>query len=92
MPRRAKIERRVPTPDARYNSELVARFINKIMQRGKKGLAESIMYDALQLIQEPVPPRRRRQRQPHRLRRRAPRQGAPAATRRRSVVGHSTSL
>ncbi|MDQ3043922.1 MAG: 30S ribosomal protein S7 [Chloroflexota bacterium] len=51
MPRRAKIERRVPTPDARFNSELIARFINKIMQRGKKGLAERIMYDALDLIQ-----------------------------------------
>lgn len=52
MPRRSKVERRVPTPDARYNSELVARFINKVMQRGKKGLAETIVYDALQTIQE----------------------------------------
>lgn len=52
MPRRSKVERRIPTPDARYNSELVARFINKVMQRGKKGLAESIVYDALQTIQE----------------------------------------
>ncbi len=52
MPRRSKVERRVPTPDARYNSELVARFINKVMQRGKKGLAETIVYDALQSIQE----------------------------------------
>lgn len=52
MPRRSKVERRIPTPDARYNSELVARFINKVMQRGKKGLAETIVYDALQTIQE----------------------------------------
>ena len=52
MPRRAKIERRVPKPDPRYNSELVARVINKVMQRGKKGLAERIMYGALQIIQE----------------------------------------
>lgn len=52
MPRRSKVESRVPTPDARYNSELVARFINKVMQRGKKGLAETIVYDALQTIQE----------------------------------------
>ena len=52
MPRRAKIERRVPAPDAVYNSELVTRFINKIMQRGKKGLAERILYDALNSIQE----------------------------------------
>ncbi len=51
MPRRAKITRRVPPPDARYNNELVSRFINKIMQRGKKGLAERIMYGALENIQ-----------------------------------------
>ena len=52
MPRRAKIERRVPVPDARYNSELVTRFINKVMQRGKKGLAERIVYDALDIVAE----------------------------------------
>jgi small subunit ribosomal protein S7 len=52
MPRRSKIQKRVPTPDSRYNSELVARFINKIMQRGKKGLAERILYTALTSIQE----------------------------------------
>ncbi len=52
MPRRSRIQRRIPVPDARYHSELVTRFINKIMQRGKKGLAERIMYDALQIIQE----------------------------------------
>jgi small subunit ribosomal protein S7 len=51
MPRRAKIVRRVPAPDPKYNSELVSRFINKIMQRGKKGVAERIMYDALEMIQ-----------------------------------------
>ena len=37
MPRRAKITARPLLPDAKYNSELVTRFINKIMQRGKKG-------------------------------------------------------
>jgi small subunit ribosomal protein S7 len=52
MPRRAKIERRPVQPDPRYGSELLARFINKVMQRGKKGLAERIVYDALDLIQE----------------------------------------
>ncbi|MDP9367029.1 MAG: 30S ribosomal protein S7 [Chloroflexota bacterium] len=52
MPRRAKIQRRVPPPDAKYNSELVSRFINKIMERGKKGLAERIMYGALETIQD----------------------------------------
>ncbi|MDP9355296.1 MAG: 30S ribosomal protein S7 [Chloroflexota bacterium] len=52
MPRRAKIQRRVPPPDAKYNSELISRFINKIMERGKKGLAERIMYGALETIQD----------------------------------------
>ena len=51
MPRRAKVVRREILPDARYGSELLSRFINKVMQRGKKGVAERIVYDALDLIQ-----------------------------------------
>ena len=51
MPRRTKIVPRVPPPDAIYNSETISRFINKLMQRGKKGLAERIVYEALELIQ-----------------------------------------
>jgi small subunit ribosomal protein S7 len=50
MPRRGKVERRVPAPDPRFNNEMVARFINKVMQRGKKGLAERIVYGALDNI------------------------------------------
>jgi small subunit ribosomal protein S7 len=52
MPRRSKVQRRIPAPDPVYSSELVSRFINKIMERGKKGLAERIMYGAMTLIQE----------------------------------------
>jgi small subunit ribosomal protein S7 len=52
MPRRAKVQRRVLLPDARYNSEMLSRFINKVMQRGKKGLAERIVYGAFDVIQE----------------------------------------
>ena len=52
MPRRAKITKRPLLPDAKYNSELVTRFINKIMQRGKKGTAERIMYGALDILQQ----------------------------------------
>ncbi len=52
MPRRAKVQRRELVPDARYSSETVARFINKVMQRGKKGLAERIVYGAMETIQE----------------------------------------
>ncbi len=51
MPRRAKVTKRIIIPDSKYNSELVTRFINKIMQRGKKGLAERIMYGAFETIQ-----------------------------------------
>ena len=51
MPRRGKVERRVVAPDPRYNSELVSRFVNKVMQRGKKGVAEKIMYGAMDIIQ-----------------------------------------
>jgi len=52
MPRRAKIEPRVIPPDPKYNSELVQRFNNKVMQRGKKGLAERITYGAFDIIQQ----------------------------------------
>ncbi|HEY8448368.1 MAG TPA: 30S ribosomal protein S7 [Thermomicrobiales bacterium] len=52
MPRRAKIEPRVIPPDPKYNSELVQRFINKVMQRGKKGLAERILYGAFDIIEQ----------------------------------------
>jgi small subunit ribosomal protein S7 len=51
MPRRTKIVPRVPAPDARYNSETISRFINKVMERGKKGLAERIVYEAMDIIQ-----------------------------------------
>ena len=50
MPRRAKVERRIPAPEARYQSEILARFINKVMERGKKGTAERIVYGALDRI------------------------------------------
>jgi small subunit ribosomal protein S7 len=50
MPRRAKVERRPIPPDPRYGSELVQRFINKVMRRGKKSLAERIVYTALDLV------------------------------------------
>lgn len=49
MPRRGKIEKRIPAPDARYNSVVVQQLINKVMERGKKSVAETIVYDALDL-------------------------------------------
>jgi small subunit ribosomal protein S7 len=52
MPRRAKVQRRELVPDARYQSETLAKFINKVMQRGKKGTAERIVYTAMETIQQ----------------------------------------
>src|SRR5215203_4151016 len=50
--RRKRAEHRSVTPDPRYNSETVARFVNSIMERGKKSLATGIVYDAFTLIEE----------------------------------------
>ena len=52
MPRRYRPPRREVEPDLKYNSELVARFINRLMERGKKSLATSILYDAFDIIEE----------------------------------------
>jgi small subunit ribosomal protein S7 len=52
MPRRAKVIKRAIIPDAKYQSTLVATFINRLMMQGKKSVAERIIYDALQIIQE----------------------------------------
>src|ERR671927_644936 len=52
MPRRGTIQKRIPLPDARYNSVVVQQFINKVMQRGKKSVAERIVYQALEMAAE----------------------------------------
>jgi small subunit ribosomal protein S7 len=55
MPRGArKVVKRVPAPDAKYNSVTVAKFINRLMIRGQKSTAEGIVYDALQLAAQQV--------------------------------------
>jgi small subunit ribosomal protein S7 len=50
MPRRAQAKTRETLPDAKYHSETVARLINKVMMRGKKSVAERIVYGALQIM------------------------------------------
>lgn len=50
MPRKGAVPKRDVLPDPVYNSKLVTRFINKIMLSGKKGVAESIVYDAFDVI------------------------------------------
>ncbi len=52
MPRRWTIQKRDVLPDPVYNSKLVARFINALMYDGKRGVAESIMYRALEQVAE----------------------------------------
>ena len=52
MPRRAEITPRTVDPDPVYGSVLVSQLVNKVMKDGKKGLAESIVYDALEQISQ----------------------------------------
>ena len=52
MARRRRAVQRVITPDSKYNSVLVSKFINTLMQRGKRGLAERVLYKALDAIAE----------------------------------------
>lgn len=44
--------KRVIKPDDRFNSQDIAKFINYIMQRGKKTVAKSIVYEALNIVSE----------------------------------------
>jgi small subunit ribosomal protein S7 len=52
MRRAAKIHRVELQPDARYNNVLVTRFINCLMQGGKKSTAERIFYGAMDVIEK----------------------------------------
>jgi small subunit ribosomal protein S7 len=52
VPRKGSVRRREIKPDSVYQSALVAKFINCIMRKGKKTIAEKIMYGALDLIKE----------------------------------------
>ncbi len=47
---RKKIEKRQIEPDLIYSNILVAKFINKVMQRGKKSVARRIVYQAFEEI------------------------------------------
>ena len=50
--RHAKVKKRIIEPDEVYNSVMVTRFINRIMQNGKKTVAQDKVYTALKLIEE----------------------------------------
>ncbi len=51
MARRKVATRREVLPDPKYNDKMVARFINKIMLKGKKSVAERILYKAFDIIE-----------------------------------------
>jgi small subunit ribosomal protein S7 len=60
MPRRGAVPKRELRPDPIHQDRLVAQLVNKVMASGKKTLAERIVYDALEQLQqrsgmEPVP-------------------------------------
>jgi len=52
MPRRAAAVRREVQPDARFNNRLVTQLINKVLLDGKKSVAERIVYDAFDIVEQ----------------------------------------
>jgi small subunit ribosomal protein S7 len=52
MSRRAQAPRREILPDPKHSSEMLAKFINMLMRRGKKAVAETIVYGAIERISE----------------------------------------
>jgi small subunit ribosomal protein S7 len=52
MPRKGPAPRRDLLPDPVHRSVLVTQFVNKVLSRGKRSLAERIIYDALETIRE----------------------------------------
>jgi len=54
MPRRKIVEKRPTPPDPQYNNPLVTKFINGIMERGKKSVAQGIFYGAMDMLGDRV--------------------------------------
>ncbi|MBR2825211.1 MAG: 30S ribosomal protein S7 [Solobacterium sp.] len=52
MPRKGYIAKRDVLPDPIYNSKLVTKLINKIMLDGKRGTAQTILYNAFAIVEE----------------------------------------
>jgi small subunit ribosomal protein S7 len=52
MPRKGPAPRRDLLPDPIYRSVLVTQIVNKVLERGKRSLAERIVYDALDIIKD----------------------------------------
>lgn len=52
--RKSKPKKRILLPDPRFNDTLVTRFVNNLMLRGKKNLAYTIFYDAMDIVAEKI--------------------------------------
>ena len=52
MPRRREVPKREILPDPKFGSETLAKFVNIVMQSGKKSVAEKIVYGALDVVAE----------------------------------------
>ncbi len=52
MPRRGQVEHHPVLPDSKYNNLNVQRFINRVMERGKKRTAERLFQEAMDLIED----------------------------------------
>ncbi len=52
MPRRGKVKKRKPAPDPFYNSTLISKFINIALKKGKKSVAERIIYRAMDIVKQ----------------------------------------
>jgi small subunit ribosomal protein S7 len=52
MSRRKEADKRIPKADPIYNSQLVSRFVNRMMQRGKRSTAQRAFYDALIILKD----------------------------------------
>jgi small subunit ribosomal protein S7 len=50
MPRKGEVRRREVLPDPKYHDRIVAKFINSMMERGKKSTAEQILYGSFDLV------------------------------------------
>ena len=54
MPRRGRISKRDVLPDPMYGSKLVTKLINNVMYDGKKGVAQTIVYDAFAIVEAKI--------------------------------------
>ena len=52
MPRKGRAEKRIVEADTKFKSTNIQRFINRIMEKGKKSTAQKIVYNALDVVKE----------------------------------------